>query len=76
MKKILQIGLKDKNGIDIRLGDVVIACIKDKDGNISGCTKEVVTFEPQNKEVVLTPLNKKQEYMDIPLDSDCLEVIE
>lgn len=76
MKKIFEIGLKDKNGVQIRLGDVVMASVKRFDGTIGSWSKEIVTFAPNDKEVVLTPFGRKQEFMQIPNDSDCLEIIQ
>lgn len=75
MKRIFEIGLKDKNGISIRLGDVVMVGIKDYKKEISGWSKEIVTFMPNDKEVGLTPFGRKHEFMQMQTDSDCIEVL-
>jgi len=75
IKPIFEIGIVDKNGIHIRLGDVVMVGIKNYKGKISGWSKEIVTFLPNDKEIGLTPFGRKQEFMQMQTDSDCLEVI-
>ena len=67
-----KIGIKDKNGIQIRLGDKILAGAKDYKGNISGWSKEIVAYEPKNKEIVLS--NKNKELMEMPINSECLEI--
>ena len=73
VKRIIEINLKDRNGIQIRLGDTVMSATKDYKGIISGWSEEIVTYEPKNKEIVLS--NENKEFMEMPSDSDCLEII-
>lgn len=76
MKKIFEIGMEDKNGVQIRLGDVVMAGIKGRDEKeVHGWSKEIVAFAPNDKDIVLTPFGRKQEFGQIPTDSECIEVI-
>lgn len=68
-------GIKDKNGVEIKVGDVVWAGIKNYKGEISGWSKEVVGNIPTTGEVALTPYGRKVEWMQMQTDSDCLEII-
>ena len=75
MKKVYEIGVKDKNGIQVRLGDIIMHGMKDNKGKVSGWSKEIVTFAPNDKEVVVTPYKRKQEFMQMQTDSDCIEIL-
>lgn len=75
VKKIIEIGMVDKNGIQIRLGDTVMAEMKPIGEEV--CAKKLWTvgYGVRSNEILLYSPERKWEGMEMPSDSNCLEVI-
>jgi len=75
VKRIIEIGMKDRNGVQIRLGDTVMAGMKPAGEEIRAWTIELVGYGAKSKEIILVH-PETGEGLEMPSDSDCLEVMQ